>query len=111
MRPMDKQKSWIPKLTVITAGVAWALANGLDMLSMLLFVQTGGQLALARQIMRCHPAEFIVLYAGMRLLGTLAVYLLVMFAEKHWPFTSQALWNALTACSLVTAVAAWWRIY
>jgi hypothetical protein len=111
MRPMKNvQKDWITKLTATTAVVAWALANGLDVVSMSLFVQAGGQLVFASQIMRQHPAEFVMLYAGMRVLGTLAVYLLVTFAQKQWPLLSQTLWSVLTACSLATAVAAWWRV-
>jgi hypothetical protein len=108
---MDKKRNWIVPFTTITAVIAWALANGLDVISMSWFVREGGQLILGRQIIRHHPAEFVVLYAGMRMLGTLAVYLSALFIEKHWPSISQTLWGTLTACSLMTAVVAWWRVW
>jgi hypothetical protein len=47
----------------------------------------------------------------MRLLGTMALWLLVASASKRWPFASRIAWSALTACALVTAFAAWWRLY
>ena len=111
MRSMRKQRNWITISIIATASVAWVLANGLDMLSMLFVVQSGGQLALVGQLMLRHPTEFFLLYMGMRTLSTLAIYLLVTFGHKHWPSVAHVFWNALTACALVTAVAAWWRVY
>ena len=100
----EARTSW---LLAGTAVIAWLLANGLDVLSVLFVVQFGGMFAFARH----RPAEFLVIYAGMRLLGTLAVSLLAAFVGKRWPSASMAVWSALTAGALVTAVAAWWRLY
>ena len=61
--------------------VAWALANALDVFSVLVLVQAGGRMVLARH----HPAESFLIYAGLRLLGTLAVPLAVVSAGKRWP--------------------------
>jgi hypothetical protein len=110
MLTIHPNKNWIRKLTTTAAITAWILANGLDMLSMLLFLQLGGQLAFASSMVKYHPTEFTLIYAGMRTLGTLAVWLVVVLVEKHWASISHIFWNALTACALVTAVAAWLRI-
>ncbi len=91
----------------VTAVVAWVLANGLDVLSVLYSVRFGNTFVFARY----HPAEYFLIYAGMRFLGTLAVWLLVVSASKRWPYMSRIAWSALTACALVTAIAAWWRLY
>ena len=111
MLTAPQEKNWIQKLTEITAITAWVLANGLDIFSMFLFLQLGGQLAFAGLMARHHPTEFALIYAGMRTLGTLAVFLVVTLLEKHWPPTSKVSWNALTASALVTAIAAWLRLY
>ena len=111
MLTVRREKNWIKKLTAITAITAWILANGLDMLSVLLFLQLGRQLAFAGSMAKYHPTEFVLIYAGMRTLGTLAMWLIVAFVEKHWASISHIFWNALTACALVTAVAAWLRIF
>jgi hypothetical protein len=104
---VEKRKAWTSWLLAGTAVIAWLLANGLDVLSVLFVVRFGGIFALARH----RPAEFLVIYAGMRLLGTLAVFLLAAFVGKRWPFMSMSVWSALTAGALVTAIAAWWRLY
>lgn len=94
---------------IVTALLAWLLANGLDILTMLLMARSGLQLLLFGGMMLHRPAEFFLLYAGMRLLLTLAVGLLALWADKHWPVAAVVLWNVLTFCSLVTAVLAWLR--
>jgi hypothetical protein len=106
---LDRVSRW----TAITALLAWVLANGLDVFSVLWIVQEGGRLALARSdVVYLHrPAEFFLIYAGMRFLGTLAVSLGVMSVSKRWPFLWRAAWGALTACALATAAGAWWRLY
>jgi hypothetical protein len=91
----------------ITSLLAWVLANGLDVFSVLILVQAGRQMVLARH----HPAESFLVYAGLRLLGTMALPLAVVSSSKHWPSASRAAWGTLTACALATAVAAWWRLY
>jgi hypothetical protein len=83
------------------------LANGLDVLSVLFAVRFGNTFSFARN----HPAEYFVIYAGVRLLGMLAVWLLTACVGKRWPSTSMTVWSALTACALVTSIAAWWRLY
>ena len=91
----------------ISAVAAWVLANGLDVLSVLFSVRFGNTVALARR----HPAEAFLIYAGMRMLGTMAVWLLVVSVSRRWPSLSRIVWSALTAWALVTAIAAWWRLY
>jgi len=104
---MSRREDWISQWTTVTAVVAWVLANGLDVFSMFLTLQFGGQLAFARH----HPAEHFVIYVGMRMLGTLAFYLSIVFVSKRWPSASGTVWGALTACALVTVAFAWWRLY
>ncbi len=104
-------KKWIAKLTAATAAAAWILANGLDMLSMVLFLQMGGQLAVANLNMGRHPVEFALIYVGLRTLGTLAACLIAVLAEKHSASIAHIFWNALTAGAIVTAITAWLRIY
>ena len=110
MLTVREEKNWIQKLTTFTAITAWVLANGLDVFSMFLFLQLGGQLALAGLMTRHHQTEFALIYAGMRTLGTLAACLFVALLEKRWASTSHIFWNALTACALVTAITAWLRM-
>jgi len=78
---------------------------------MALFLQLDGQLDFAGLAVRHHPTEFAFLYAGMRTLGALAVFLIIVLVEKHWAPKSQVLWNVLTAGALATAIIAWLRIY
>ena len=111
MLTIRREKKWIYRLTKMTAVLAWVLANGLDILSTFLFLQLGGQLAFAEMTARHHPIEFTLIYAGMRTLGTLAVCLVVILVEKYWPPKAQLFWSALTAGALITAIAAWIRIY
>ena len=94
---------WVP----VTSLLAWVLANGLDILGILVLVQEGGRTALAPR----HPAEGFLIYAGLRLLGTLALPLAVVSTGRHWPSASRAAWGALTVCALATAAGAWWRLY
>jgi hypothetical protein len=91
----------------ITSLLAWVLANGLDVFSVLILVQAGRRMVFARH----HPAESFLVYAGLRLLGTMALPLAVAASSKRWPAASRAAWGALTACALATAAAAWWRLY
>jgi hypothetical protein len=104
---MNRRETGMLLLLSITAVVAWVLANGLDVLSVLYSVQLGNTFAFTRY----HPAEFFLIYAGMRMLGTMAVWLLVVSASKRWPSVSRIAWSALTGCALITAIAAWWRLY
>jgi hypothetical protein len=83
------------------------LANGLDVLSVLYVLQFGS----AWSFVRYHPAESFLIYAGMRLLGTLGVLLLAIWVTKHWTSAFRTAWGALTVCALATAIAAWWRLY
>jgi len=106
---MSKQALWVPRLLAATAVLTWVLANGMDVLSMLFAVQLGGGFAFATA--RLRPAEFFLIYAGFRLLGTIAVALFVLFVLKYWPAVRSAAWSALTAFALVTALAAWWRLH
>jgi hypothetical protein len=94
-------------LTAVTSLLAWVLANGLDVLSVLVLVQNGGRAAFARH----HPGESFLVYSGLRFLGTMALPLAVLSAVKRWPSASRVAWSALTLCALATAVAAWWRLY
>ena len=90
-----------------TSLLAWLLANALDVFSVLVLVQAGGRMAIARH----HPAESFLIYAGLRFLGTAALPLVVVSAGRRWPSVSRAAWGALTVCALATAAAAWWRLY
>ena len=103
---MDKRETLLMWGVSVTGLVAWVLANGLDVVSALLMVRLGSAFSFARY----HRAEFFLNYTGMRLLGTLAVWLLVALVNKHWPSVSRVAWSTLTACALVTAIAAWWRL-
>jgi len=92
--------------TAAVAGIAWALANGLDILSMLAAIQNGERLATAA----LHPAESWLFYAGLRILATLALYLLTVRVSRRRQSLFGVAWTSLTVCSLVTAVIAWWRL-
>jgi hypothetical protein len=70
-------------------------------------VQAGGRMVWARY----RPAEGVVIYAMLRLLITLAVPLGFASAARRWPRVVRSVWGALTLCALVTAAAAWWRLY
>lgn len=104
---MDARETLVSRLVAGTAVLSWALANGLDVLSVLFAIQFGGSLAIAPY----HPAEAFLIYAGLRLLGTLGVALAVVFVSKRWPSASSAAWAALTAWAFVTAIVAWVRLY
>lgn len=104
---MPKYKIDKSLVLTITAVCAWWVANGLDVLSMLFVLEYGG----GPGILRYHPAEFFMIYAGLRLLGTLAVWLAVVSVSRRWPVSANAAWSGMTACALVTAIAAWWRLY
>jgi drug/metabolite transporter (DMT)-like permease len=103
----EARSNWLSYAMAVTSVLAWALANILDVYTVLVLVQTGGRLALFPH----HPAESFLIYAGLRLLLTLAFPLGVLLVSRRWPWTSKVIWNALTAGALVTAVAAWWRLY
>jgi len=83
------------------------LANGLDVFSVLFIVQMGSRPVLVTH----HVAEYFVIYAGMRLLGALALALFTVWLDKRCPSWSRAIWSTLTVCSLATAVFAWLRLY
>ena len=83
------------------------LANGLDVFSVLLAVQMGSR----PLILTHHAAEYLMIYAGMRLLGALALALLVIWLKRHCPSWSRAIWGGLTVCSVATALFAWLRLY
>jgi hypothetical protein len=104
---MNRQEERTSRWLSVTAVIGWVLANGLDVLSALFAVQFGKVFPFARN----HPAEYFVIYAGIRLLGTLAVWLLAAAAGRRWSSLSTTVWSALTACALATAIAAWWRLY
>ena len=104
---MNRRETGILLWLSITAVAAWVLANGLDVLSVLYSVRLGNTFTLVRT----HPAEVFMIYAGMRMLGTMAVWLLVVSVSRRWPSMSRIVWSALTGCALVTAIAAWWRLY
>jgi hypothetical protein len=104
---MSKQALWVSRSLAASAVLTWALANGMDVLSMFYVVQLGGGFRFAR----FRPAEFLVIYTGLRVLGAIAVALLILFVAKHWPALRSVAWSALTAFALLTAVAAWWRLY
>ena len=87
--------------------VAWTMANLLDVFSVVVLVQAGGRMAWARH----HPGEAVVIYGLLRTLITLAVPLGFAAAGRRWPRMARAVWGALTFCALVTAAAAWWRLY
>ncbi|MBL7200323.1 MAG: hypothetical protein ISS56_09255 [Anaerolineae bacterium] len=103
----DRRADWAARWMAITAVIVWVLANGVDVLSALLAVQAGGRLAFAQD----HLAEYVIIYTGLRLLGTLALVLLAAFMSRYWPDASGAAWGAMTACAFVTTVLAWWRLY
>ena len=102
-----RERKWVSVGASLASLLAWILANALDVFAVLALVQAGGRLAFARN----HPAEWFLIYAGLRFLGTAALPLAVVSASRHWPLSSRAAWGALTACALVTAAAAWWRLY
>jgi hypothetical protein len=104
---MDRQVNRTLRWLAATATGGWLLANGLDVLGVLFAVRYGNAFMFARH----HAAAYFLIYAGMRLLGTLAVWLLAASVGKRWSEVSTTVWSALTACALVTAVAAWWRLY
>ena len=104
---MYQERDWVAWWTAFTSHVAWVLANALDVYSVLFLVQSGGRLAFAPH----RPAESFLIYAGLRVLGTLAVSLGVLSVSRRWPWAARAAWGALTACAGVTAVAAWLRLY
>jgi hypothetical protein len=105
---MGKGGEWASRSLVVSAVVTWVLANGVDLLSMLYAVQMG---EVTFRNARLGSAEFYLVYAGFRLLGTMAVGLAIGFVSKHWPTVRSTAWSALTAFSLVTAFTAWWRLY
>jgi hypothetical protein len=94
-------------MVAATAAITWVLANGVDLLSMLLLVQGGG---VVYPSARLYPAEFFLLYTGFRVLGAIAVVLAVAFVAKHWPALRSSAWSALTAFSFVAALTAWLRL-
>jgi drug/metabolite transporter (DMT)-like permease len=104
---MDGRRDWLGYGAAIVAAIAWGSANGLDVWTLYVVLERGGQLAIARH----HPAAILIIYAGMRLLGTFAIYLTVLLAGRLWPSSSKAAWSALVGCSLVTAALACWRLY
>jgi hypothetical protein len=104
---VQRWRDWGTMGVSLLSLLAWVLANGLDVLSVLALVRAGERMILARH----HPAESFLLYAGFRFLGTLALPLAVLSVSKRWPSLSRAAWGALTACALATAAAAWWRLY
>ena len=93
--------------TVGSSLLAWTMANLLDVLSVLAMVQDGGRMGWIRH----RPAEAFVIYGLLRLLLTLAVSLGVASAARRWSKVARSIWGALTLCALVTAAAAWWRLY
>jgi hypothetical protein len=95
---------WASRLASLAA---WALANGFDVLSVLVVVRTDGRMAWTRH----HPAEWFLVYAGLRFLGTLALALAALSVSRHWPSVSRSTWWALTVCALATVAAAWWRLH
>ena len=101
-----EQSGLVPRLVAITGSAAWVLANGLDVVSMLIAIQMGSRLP----TMPFHPAESFLLYAGLRLLGTIAVWLAVLAIGRRWPALRGSTWSGLTALAQVTAIGAWWRI-
>lgn len=101
-----RQAPSMPRLLAASAVLTWILANGMDVLSMFSAVQVGAGFAFAR----IRPAEFLLIYTGLRVLGAIAIVLLVLFVAKHWPALRSTAWSALTAFALVTALAAWWRL-
>ena len=105
---MSKRAVWASRLVAVAAVVTWVLANGVDVISMLFLVQSGG---VALSSARLYPGEFFVVYTGFRLLGAIAIALTIAFVGKHWPAMRSAAWSALTAFSLVTVVTAWLRLY
>jgi hypothetical protein len=103
---MDKRADPITLWTAIAAGVGWALANGLDVISVWIVLQSGGRFVFPTD----HTAEYLMIYAGLRMLVALAVYLTVLAVSRHWALVSKVLWSALTAGAFATTIAAWWRL-
>jgi hypothetical protein len=103
-RRRERVMLWTSRLASL---VAWTLANGLDVLSVLVVVRAGGRMAWVRY----HPAEWFLVYAGLRFLGTLALALVVLSVSRRWPSASRPMWWALTVCALATVAAAWWRLH
>ena len=101
-----EQSGLLPRLVAITGSTAWVLANGLDVVSMLIAIQTGSRLP----TMPFHPAESFLIYAGLRLLAAIAAWLAVLAIGRRWPALRASSWSGLTAFALVTAIGAWWRI-
>lgn len=99
----DRLAGW----AAVAAVVAWMLANALDVLSMLLYLQMGGTWP---PVARRHPAAFLVIYATMRVLLAIAAWLGTLLASRLYPLATRAAWGTLTVCSLATVVAAWWRL-
>jgi hypothetical protein len=104
---VNRQRAWVSNAIAGSSITAWFLANGLDILSVLYGLQFGGSWS----FLRYHPAESFLIYAGLRLLGTLAIVLLVVWITKRWASVFRAAWGGLTVCALTTAIAAWWRLY
>lgn len=104
---MHRRRDWIELGTAIAGAIAWGLANGLDVYTLFAVLQQGAQLVVGRH----HPAEYLIIYAGLRLLGALAVYLAVLLANRLWPANSRAAWGALTGCTTITTALALWRLY
>ncbi|MBN1641818.1 MAG: hypothetical protein JXA09_11330 [Anaerolineae bacterium] len=104
---MAERSKLMSRLVAITGSVAWGLANGLDIISMLLAIQMGNRFPR----MPFHPAESFLIYAGLRALGTIAVWLAALAVGRRWPTLRGSSWTGLTAFALVTAIAAWWRVY
>jgi hypothetical protein len=102
-------KHWDPTSlwTAVSAIVVWTLANGLDILSALFVVQAGSRFAFTHG----HVAEVLVIYAGLRILGTLGVILIALAVDKRWPIASNMIWGGLTVCALAATFVAWWRVY
>jgi len=92
--------------TAITSLVAWALANGLDVATALFVVQSGFRFAFAHH----YPGEVLIIYAGLRLLGTMAVGLMALCVVKRWPQVARLAWGLLTVCAIATAAGAWLRV-
>ncbi len=87
--------------------VAWLLANALDVLSVLLYLRMGG---VWPPVARRQPAAFLVIYATMRVLLTVAALLGAVSASRNRPSVAQVAWGVLTVCSLATVFMSWWRL-
>lgn len=97
-------------LIIVIALVTWTLANGLDIVSMFLFIRLGYRPLLSNSLVGLHPVEFVLLYAGLRVLGTIAAGLMALWVEKHWSPKTSAFWAALIVAALLTALFAWLRL-